>query len=255
MKTKTKFLIGFGLTFLISFIYFLIYFIKRYQDPLSDFSLFSLFMILIIPYIIYVQVSLFSKVENRILSENISWIVKYIFVLFLIICTLAIAEWDNITTMYPLIVSISLLFNWNTEGEKQVRQKSEKDVIEIKPKPVLPYLINFIILTIVFIIVSMCYYMIETIKDGIWTVIIIYGISFIIIYWIFYLVYRFLLRDTKIVQITKVGVIFISLYMIYYYCSSIDDMPYHLLLAYLLVSVVSLTTQNLILTRKRREER
>ena len=76
MKTKTKFLIGFGITFLISFIYFLIYFIKRYQDPLSDFSLFSLFMILIIPYIIYVQVSLFSKVENRILSENISWIVN-----------------------------------------------------------------------------------------------------------------------------------------------------------------------------------
>ena len=33
--------------------------------------------------------------------------------------------------MYPLIVSISLLFNWNTEEEKQVRQKSEKEFIEV----------------------------------------------------------------------------------------------------------------------------
>ena len=242
-----KFLIGIGIVSIIVVIYSVMTVVNQNSLEIYDF-IFS-------PFVFYIFSFFAGVLTKRIYSKKIYLLTKYAGILFFIVVTLAISEWEEIETMYPLIISISLLFNWNTEEEKLVRQKSEKEFIETKPKPVLPYLINFIVLVIVFIIVSLCYYMIETIKDGIWTVIIIYGISFIIIYWIFYLVYRFLLRDTKIVQITKVGVIFISLYMIYYYCSSIDDMPYHLLLAYLLVSVVSLTTQNLILTRKRREER
>lgn len=236
-----RFIIGFWIVLFIILLYIVP--VVIYNTSLDVFNN------LLCPIFVYVSIFFAGKITKNIYSRKLFYFTKYFGSLFFIIITLSIAEWNNIETMLPLIVSISALCNWNIKEEKNpVQKKSEEEKSETKSNIIFPYLINFITLFIVYIIASMCYFSMETGEKGIWFLIIIMGIAFALVYWLSYLCYRYLLRNTKTTKIIKVVMILILLYWVYYFGSTIKQMPFHLLIAFVMAAFISLTVQNLILT-------
>lgn len=238
-----RFIIGFWIVLFIILLYFVPVAIYR--------TSYDLFTNILVPIFIYISIYLAGKLSSHLYSKNLFYFTKYFGSLFFIICTLAIAEWDKIYTMFPLFVSISILCNWNIKEEKNpVQKNNEEESLETKSNNYISYLINFITLLIVYVIASLCYFSME-ISEGVWIEIIITGIALGAIFWIGYLFYNHLIKDTKTTRIIKILMIVGLLYWIYYFCSTIKEMPFHLLISVVIGAFISLTIQNLILTKKK----
>lgn len=242
-----RFIIGFWIILFIILLYLV-------PVVICDTS-FDLFNNLLCPLFVYVSIFFAGKITENIYSRKLFYFTKYFGALFFIICTLSIAEWNNIETMLPLIVSISILCNWNIKEEKNsVQKKNEEEISEKKSNIIVPYLINFITLFIVYVIASMCYYSMESEIKGIWTEIVIMGIAMAFVYWLSYLCYRYLLRNTKTTKIFKIILVLGLIYWIYNYGRSIKEIPFYLLISVDIVAVISLTVQDLILKRNKKQQ-
>lgn len=235
-----RFIIGF---WIMLFIIILFYFSVAIKG-----TAFDVLNFLLQPVVMYVFIAFAGKITASIYSEILFYITKYIGALFFIICTLAIAEWDDITTFMPLFVSISILCNWNIK-DKNASKKREEENPKTESNKVLPYLINFITLIFIYVITSMYYYSLEK-GEGVWFDIIIMGIAFCAIFWLGYLSYRYLIKVTETTKLFKIILVLGLLYGMYYFCSSIKEIHFHLLISGVIATFISLTVQNLILTNK-----
>lgn len=105
-----KFFLGFGIVVFIVLIYSFI----SVKNQIGI----NLFELVVIPLVSYFVVFVAGLITRKIYSNKMYLITKYAGIIFFIAVTLAISDWDNITTMIPFIIAISIICNWNNMETK-----------------------------------------------------------------------------------------------------------------------------------------
>ncbi len=211
-----------------------------------------------ISIIIYFVISLGIIIWEKMIKEPLLFIFKIIAIIFVSVILFTNFSFLSQEVLFTLPLLVAFLWSIPdiNESEQLIKNKSgintpkqtEEELPETKSNNIFPYLINFIILFIIYVIASMCYYNMET-GERIWSVILIMGLGLTFVYWLSYLYYKYLLKNTKTTRIIKIAMILALLYWMYYFCSTIKETPFHLLISVTIAAFISLTIQNLILTK------
>ena len=228
--------LGLGITSAIILVYFLIYFFNYKTIDFVDF--------IVIPFLIYFGTFASLKFYTAIFSKKVYEIQKYIAVVLLSFWTIfTIFANSNIENAFPLIIIISILFNWN--ATEQNKNENTKNKIPSNKNTKIYYLIHFIVIFVFYICISMIFYR-RTTDDNAMLSIFIFGVALAIEYWLIYLFYKYILKNNKPVKIFKITFLLITAYMIYFFRDSILNYTIWTLISISLLGVISLTIHSLI---------
>ena len=236
MNKLTKFFLGFGISILIVFIYFIVYIFNNKTVVLDSFIIFPLFA--------YLAAALVSKGNSMLYKNDISLILKIVAVFFFCVIYLSLLiNGLDVSDSWILIIAISIFFNWTIETENSSRITTPVK----KKKKKIYYFINFIVLFFMHVLISLVFFnRAESLDDCLMLIFVHIG-SFIFLYWILYLIYRFILKISLFSIIFKCFLVLMALFIIYYNKNSISDYR-TILFVCNLVGIISVTAQNLILS-------
>lgn len=235
-KSMKKFFWGLVIVSIIIFIYFLI----------NYFSYKSLSIVnsVLMPVLIYLMGSFAAIVSSKFYKKNFSIILKYIAIIFFCLITLfTIFKDSNIDNAFTLFIAIAVIFNWNAEetNEEKKDRSSKNEIVY--------YLVNFIILFFIYTGVSMIFYRETSLQENVLSCIFIFAACFIFIYWMLYLLYKFVIKRNKITNIIKIFFVLINGYLIYLFRNSIFSYEILLLVSVSLIAAISITIQSLIINK------
>jgi len=241
-KETKKFIVGLTVLSIIVFSVFLYNYIVY-----NEIELFSFF---VLPFLFYLIGLLAFKFTKTIYNKKIVYITKYFGIIaFLIFAFLKFLEEPGKMglSIYFLSIVISYCCNWNIEPEKQ---KLIKEDNQEKENQIQYYLINFLFLIVIYIVSAMIYYRQTGDQSDRWIMILVCAICLPVSFWGLYLFYRFILKRNKATTVYKIFMIFICGYLIYTFSSTKQRFIDHLLIIIDIVSLISITVQDLVLNRK-----
>lgn len=237
MNKLTKFFLGFGISILIVFIYFIFYIFNDKTVVFESFIIFPLFA--------YLATALASKGNCMLYKNDISLILKIVAVFFF--CAIYLSLLINgldVSDAWILIIAISIFFNWTTETEN-----SSRITTHVKTRnTTIYYFINFIVLFFMHVLISLVFFNRAESLDDRLMLILVHIVSFIFLYWILYLIYRFILNSSLFSIIFKCFFVLMALFIIYYNRDSLSEYR-TILFVCNLVGIISVTVQNLIFSQ------
>lgn len=203
-----------------------------------------------VSFVIYFFVNLIIVFHESIRSENIVFISKIACVIFLPIILLTnLNDWDSVLFVLPVFISFALSLIPLAPPPTFWQEVAADEAKE----PVKPYFFNFGILIIFYSMVSMIFVQKTFIQDPklhliyIWS----YAGGLCVLFWLAFVIYRFVLKKTEFTRKIKVLIILALASSFYFLRNSIITFSDKLLLAADITGLISITIQNLILTRKR----
>lgn len=113
-----------------------------------------------------------------------------------------------------------------------------------------PYVINYIATFVFYVISAVLYYVFEENKDGVLMMSAIFAICQSLEFWLIFLVYKYLLKNTKLMRLYKIIMVILLLLAFFNFAGSVKYSPHYFLIMAIIVTVISLTIQNLIITKK-----
>lgn len=239
-KSNKRFLIGLSIVVLLYFIFFLVYFFNQEKINFIEF--------VVLPLFCYLGSFLAFKINIALGSHKFlvfsKWLCLIVFGLFPIS---NLFDGLTINDLDPFVVFISVLCNWNIEPEKQ---KLIKEDNQEKENQIQYYLIHFLFLNVIYIVSAMIYYRQTGDQSDRWIMILVCAICLPVSFWGLYLFYRFILKRNKATTVYKIFMIFICGYLIYTFSSTKQRFIDHLLIIIDIVSLISITVQDLVLNRK-----
>jgi hypothetical protein len=123
------------------------------------------------------------------------------------------------------------------------------------PKEIIKsYVILFLILILVYSIAAMFYWDLTPAKNETGKMILICAIILPVIFWGMYLLYRFVIKRTKITTVVKKIIILFCGIMIYFLCSSKEKFIEHLPIIIDLASYITLTIHDLYLEKQKQKQ-
>lgn len=110
------------------------------------------------------------------------------------------------------------------------------------------YLYNYLITFFMYIVSAIFYYVLETNKDGVVLLSIIFLFCQTIEFCLIYLLYKYIFKISRFSRFFKILLVIMLFIGFINIASSLKYSPHYLLIMSVIITIISLTVQNLILT-------